>query len=301
MRTAHEAAKSDLGEIIVPRELVEHLEHHPDQSPSLAARRTIALLIMASAGDAWAQMTHRITKAELSGGHKGDERLPALLSEIKGIVYIVPALSTRNRPARNYVSLFERLKEEIDDRGDAWVEWRWSAEIRKVFAESEVFARLGRERLLALESKYSVTLYLIGCLLICRREPRWRARVDELRRVLGVHDDSYSTWTKLDRLVLLPARQELAAIADITMSYQPTPRRGRRVTHVEIYFTGVEHAVRQADGAAPAKRAERRKYLKNQRLTEAARQAQQVARLKEALETAAADELRQELNDALPF
>jgi hypothetical protein len=33
MRTAHEAAKSGLGEIIVPREIVERLEHHPEQSP----------------------------------------------------------------------------------------------------------------------------------------------------------------------------------------------------------------------------------------------------------------------------
>src|SRR3546814_11396644 len=51
-------------------------------SPSLAARKTLALLIAKAAGEAWRPGSHVIAKRDLRGNHKANDRIQDTIDEL---------------------------------------------------------------------------------------------------------------------------------------------------------------------------------------------------------------------------
>src|SRR3546814_1519224 len=64
-------------------------------SPSLAARKTLALLIAKAAGEAWRPGSHVIAKRELRGTHRSEEHTSELQSLMR-ISYAVFCLKKTN-------------------------------------------------------------------------------------------------------------------------------------------------------------------------------------------------------------
>ncbi|MGC2857811.1 hypothetical protein ACM64Y_20290, partial [Novispirillum sp. DQ9] len=95
MKAAQKAADNWRGsEIVKAGELVE--AHFPKgASPSLTARRVLALMMGAAAGDGWKKQTHRITKKEIRQAHKGNERIDQILDEVAGIRLTLDGISSR--------------------------------------------------------------------------------------------------------------------------------------------------------------------------------------------------------------
>ena len=89
--------------------------------------------------------------------------------------------------------------------------------------------------MLAFESRYAVTLYERGCLLVGRRDRIWRGTVAELREMLGVPPSAYPNWTDLKRFTLDRAAAEVNHLAPFTVSMGET-RRGRQVVEVALAF-----------------------------------------------------------------
>jgi hypothetical protein len=228
------AEDGDDDSIIKPRELIE-ITYPKGQSPSLTARRTLALLLAAAAGNAWRAGTHRIRKSDLRRAHKGNERIRDLLDEVDGIRMRCPTVSSRGRPAIERKGLFEKLVEETEDSGSAHIEFAFNKEARELFGASNVWGQLNRAAILSFQSKYTVSLYEIGCLYSGRAEPTLHVAVRELRERLGVATGQYPDWAQFERRVLKPAKSEIDQLAHFTMHYQPI-RKGRRTVEVRINF-----------------------------------------------------------------
>ena len=266
MRVAHEAALAHEGrEIVKAGELVD-IKFRSGQSPTLAARRTLSLLIGKAAGDAWKDTVHRITKRELRGDHKGNERIGPWLDEVAAIRLTLPTISSRGRTAIERAGLFALLTEETEEGDDSWVEFQFSPAARRVFGDSGMYARLNRAALLAFESKYSVTLYELGSLLVGRKyDQTWRGTIPELRAKLGIEQAQYSNWADLRRFTLETAKAEINHLAHFDLTWQEK-RQGRKVTDIELRFllkepADMNEASRECERVKVGRKARREKTI----------------------------------------
>jgi plasmid replication initiation protein len=106
----------------------------------------------------------------------------------------VKVKSSRGHDAVLTGAVVSDCKTEVSEDGSALVEWLFSEAMREVLRRSEHYAELRRQVVLALESRYSVTLYELGCMTYRRQHPYWEGTVDDFRALLGV-PDSYRDWT----------------------------------------------------------------------------------------------------------
>lgn len=239
MKAAYKAAQDEQDQMIKAGELVQ--AHFPrGLSPSLTARRVLALMMGAAAGDSWRKQVHRITKKEIRQAHKGNDRIEAILDEVAGIRLTLNGISSRGRPARIRGALV-RIIEENDDADSAWVEFDFYDDVRRLLGASDVYATMNRAALLAFRSKYTVTLYELGCLLCGRRDPTKTFTVEALRTKLGVETGKYSDWAQINRKVLQQARMEIDQLAHFLMTVQEQ-RRGRKVVSVTLSFWAKDEA-----------------------------------------------------------
>ncbi|MEM6409329.1 MAG: replication initiation protein, partial [Pseudomonadota bacterium] len=106
--------------------------------------------------------------------------------------------------------------------------------LRRIIKNSVVFARLQREVMFALTSKYALTLYEM---VQKRGNLRWRASerftLAELRGILGVPKGKLTTWSNLRLRAIDPAVREVNQLSLYMVEVTPI-KTGRSVTHVEL-------------------------------------------------------------------
>jgi hypothetical protein len=98
------------------------------------------------------------------------------------------------------------------------------------------FARLRCHVVLALRSKYAVTLYEILEAYVNRRESSVAVGIDEMRQWLKVPEDAYGAWRDLRRFVLDPAVSEINGCSDdagFFVAYEGI-REGKAFTKVKF-------------------------------------------------------------------
>ena len=84
MRVAAVLARKGGEDFAKPGKLVE-VRFVKGQSLSLTASRLMALMILAAGGDAWRDTSHRMRKADIRRGHKGNERIVDMLEADYGL------------------------------------------------------------------------------------------------------------------------------------------------------------------------------------------------------------------------
>jgi hypothetical protein len=101
------------------------------QSLSLTASRLLALMILTAGGDAWEDRPHRMRKADIRRGHKGNERISDMLEELHRTLFAVDDRSWRGNKATLRFSLISSSREEADDDGNdsGWIEWEFTADL----------------------------------------------------------------------------------------------------------------------------------------------------------------------------
>jgi hypothetical protein len=194
------------------------------QSLSLTASRLLALMILAAGGDAWEDRLHRMRKADIRRGHKGNER--------------IDDRSWRGKKATLRFSLISSSREEADDGEGAdagWIEWEFTSDARKLIQESETYAVLNRQAVLGFRSSYALKLYEMGALRLHRRQSSWRGDMTALRAVLGISPDVYTDFAQLRRKVLEKAKSEIDQLAHFRVEWREF-RQGRKVTEIEFRF-----------------------------------------------------------------
>ncbi|MGB7549037.1 MAG: replication initiation protein [Terracidiphilus sp.] len=249
MRAAHQAARCIPNtEIVKAGELVE-ARFARGSSPTTAARKVLALLIQAAAGDAWKPGPHSILKRDLRGSHESNDRLDRIFDELQRILLRVETKAPDGRSAALVAPVLAYRIEHLEDDDGSRVWWEFSEPARRAMQGSDYFAALNRGTVLAFESRYAVTLYERGCLLAGRRDPRWRGTPEELREVMGVPASRYRDWTNIRQKVIEPAVAEVNQIADFVASYRVDTGPRSKVVAIELWFRPKDPAARAAAAA----------------------------------------------------
>lgn len=207
------------------------------ESLSLTASRLLALMILAAGGDAWEDKPHRMRKADIRRGHKGNERITDMLQELHRTLFAVDDKSWRGKKATTLFSLISRSREETEeDGGEAgWIEWEFTPDARKLIQASETYAVLNRQAVLGFRSNYALRLYELGALRLHRRQATWRGDMTALRAALGVPPEVYTDFAQLRRKVLEKAKGEIDQLAHFRVEWREI-RQGRTVTEIEFRF-----------------------------------------------------------------
>jgi hypothetical protein len=91
------ALKSKSGDDFAkPGNLIE-VKFVKGESLSLTASRLLALMILTAGGDAWEDRPHRMRKADIRRGHKGNERITDMLQELHRTLFAIDDRSWRGK------------------------------------------------------------------------------------------------------------------------------------------------------------------------------------------------------------
>ncbi|WP_054948376.1 RepB family plasmid replication initiator protein [Novosphingobium sp. KN65.2] len=208
------------------------------QSLSLTASRLLALMILTAGGDAWEDRAHKMRKADIRRGHKGNERISDMLEELHRTLFAVDDKSWRGKKATMRFSLISSSREEVEEEPGAetgWIEWEFTPEARKLIRESETYAVLNRQAVLGFRSAYALKLYEVGALRLHRRQSTWKGDMMALRALLGIAPEVYKDFAQLRRKVLEKAKAEIDQLAHFKVEWREI-RQGRTVTEIEFSF-----------------------------------------------------------------
>ncbi|MDR6708727.1 hypothetical protein J2X73_003114 [Novosphingobium sp. 1748] len=236
MRVAATLARKGGDEFAKPGKLVE-VRFVKGQSLSLTASRLLALMILTAGGDAWRDTSHKLRKADIRRGHKGNERIVDMLEELHRTLFAEDDTSWRGRKATKRFSLIESSWEEVEegDKETGWIEWRFTPDARRLIQESQTYSVMNRQAVLGFRSAYALKLYEEGALRLHRRQPIWRVDILGLRAALGIDPDKYGDFAQLRRKVLTVAQSEIDQLAHYNLEWKEI-RRGRAVAEIEFRF-----------------------------------------------------------------
>jgi len=221
-------ARPNAESLIKPGELVDLVE----VTPLTLNDRRIYNQLLENAWDAIDKpVTHVIAKSALRGSHNSNDRVGESLERLMSAIVKV-AVTWDGEPAIERVQLLGGNLES--GRADGLLEYEIPARLRKIIRNSQVFARLQREVMFALSSKYALTLYEM---VQKRGNLRWKASerfaLDSFRGIIGVPKGKLSSWSNLKLRAIDPAVSEVNALSDFMVEILPL-KTGRAVTHVEL-------------------------------------------------------------------
>ena len=236
MRVAAALKAKGGDEFAKPGSIIE-IKFVKGESLSLTASRLLALMILTAGGDAWEDRPHRIRKADIRRGHKGNERITDMLQELHRTLFAVDDKSWRGKKATLLFSLISRSREETEEEGGeaGWIEWEFTPDARKLIQASETYAVLNRQAVLGFRSNYALRLYELGALRLHRRQATWRGDMQALRAALGIPPEVYTDFAQLRRKVLEKAKSEIDQLAHFRVEWREI-RQGRTVTELEFRF-----------------------------------------------------------------
>jgi len=214
--------------LVKPGELIDVVE----VTPLTLNDRRVYNLLLENAWDAVSKnVEHVISKSALRGSHNSNDRVGESVERLMSAIVRVK-IERNGEPHVERVQLLGGNVETL--KRDGLLHYEIPARLRKIISNSTVFARLKREIMFALTSKYALTLYEMvqkrGNLKYRSSE---RLTINELRAVLGVPDGKLSSWSNLNLRALKPAVTEVNQLSDFMVALEPV-KTGRKVTHVEM-------------------------------------------------------------------
>lgn len=214
--------------LVNPGELIDVVE----VTPLTLNDRRIYNLLLENAWDAIDKnVEHVISKADLRGSHNSNDRVGQSIERLMSAIVRVKTM----RDGAPHVERVQLLGGNVESlKRDGLLHYEIPARLRRIIEDSTVFARLKREVMFALTSKYALTFYEIvqkrGNLKYISKE---RFKLEELRGFLGVPDGKLTSWSNLNLRALQPAIKEVNALSDFEVQVDPI-KTGRKVTDVEL-------------------------------------------------------------------
>jgi hypothetical protein len=221
-------ARTTQNSLIKPGELIDIKELTP---LTLFDRRVFNLLL----GNAWENIEddveHSINKRDLRGSHAGNERLDDTIGRLMG-ARVVVQLERDGKPYSRSVPLLEHIDEPI--RGDGKIYYSLTRKLRKLISNSHIFARIEKDVMLALSSKYALALYE----MVQKRgnlSHQWSEtfEVERMRELLGVPTDKLTAYKSFKQRALVPAIDEVNGLSSYGVSFVEV-KKGRKVEAITI-------------------------------------------------------------------
>lgn len=216
--------------MIKPSELIECTEMAP---LTLADRRTFNLLLL----NAWdcidEDKEHVIAKKDLRGTHSNNDRVRENLMRLMAVV--CSAKVERNgKTFERYFHILEDVDNESDDGDIGLLYYRFPAKLRTIIKKSTQFARLKKEIVFALSSKYALALYeLISKRINLKHKTSEEIQIDRFRALLGVEEGKLIAFKNLKSRAINPAVLEVNGLAEFGCSVDPV-YTGKKITAVKL-------------------------------------------------------------------
>lgn len=215
--------------MIKPGELVDVVELTPLK---LTDRRTFNLLIAAAWDTIADDVEHSVAKRDLrTPNNNANDRLDDSIGRLMGARVRVKI----ERDGKEYirsVSLLETVEEPV--RADGQVYYRFPRPLRKLISDSSIFARLSKEVMLNLSSKYSLALYeMVQKRGNLKHKTTEIFEVKELRELLGVPTEKLQRYNNFKNRALSLAVTEVNGLAEHGVAFHEV-KKGKTVTHVEL-------------------------------------------------------------------
>jgi len=224
-------AKPNADSLIKPGELVDLVEVTP---LTLNDRRIYNLMLEHAWDEIDKPVVHHVSKAVLRGSHNSNDRIGESVERLMRAIVKVSVLKD-GEPAIERVQL---LGGNIElEQPDGMLYYEIPRALRRIIKNSTVFARLQKEVMFALSSKYALTLYeMVQKRGNLRFKSYEKFTLEEIRGIMGVPKGKLTTWSNLNLRALSPAVDEVNALSDYEVSLKPY-KEGRRVAGVMLEWT----------------------------------------------------------------
>ncbi|MFO1155204.1 MAG: replication initiation protein [Rhodospirillales bacterium] len=243
--------------LIKPGELVDLVEVTP---LTLADRRIYNLLLENAWDSIDKAVVHTIGKARLRGNHNSNDRIGESIERLMAAIVKVKV----TRDGQHLVERVQLLGGNVEYKTpDGMLLYEIPPRLRRIIKDSTIFARLQKEVMFALSSKYALTLYEM---VQKRGNLSYRSSenfsVHELRGILGVPKGRLTTWSNLYNRAIRPGVEEVNQLSDYLVDIEPL-KTGRQVTHIRLKWwkkdsVGVHNTARELSSAKVGRRARRR-------------------------------------------
>jgi hypothetical protein len=221
--------KPKVDEAIKPSELIQITGH---QSLSLNARRSITILWHNAHLQGIAEnKDYSIRLDDLrTDGHKSNDPIEQAVLQLMQTVLEVRMKGNVKRR----VQFLGGNDMDDPDRPAGVLTYSFDKRLVEILQDSAVWGKIALPVLMAFSSKYAVSLYENAC--------QWSGlqhkiiqtfTIEELRRLLGIEDDKYSSFGDLNIHVLKPAVREINMFAPFNISITPI-KDGRWYTSVRV-------------------------------------------------------------------
>ena len=221
--------------MVKPAALIDVVELTPLK---LIDRRCFNLLL----ANAWETVSenreHSIKKSDLLVNTKATDQIDKSIGRLMASRVKVKII----RDGEDYVRSFPFL-EYIDDpiRSDGLVYYKFPEKLRELVQDSTVFARLQKDVMFSLSSKYALALYE----MIMRRgnlDKMWNETfpLSQIRSLLGVEKTKLKDYKNFRSRALLPAVQEVDFLSDYHVNFLAT-KSGKTVQSITLSWSKKSH------------------------------------------------------------
>lgn len=186
--------------------------------------------------NAWSEIgegkEHRIHKNDIRAIDKNLERLEESVDRLMGTIIKTIVEDDGEKYKRTFTFL-SRIDNAIRD--DGWIKYKFSDDAESMMLNSNVFARIQREVMFALSSRYSLSLYeILAKRVNLSHTQKEIFELDVFRRMLGVPEDKYKLMSHLRTRILDTAFGEVQQLTNIGCSYHLVRNRGKGYTHINV-------------------------------------------------------------------
>lgn len=250
-------ARATPDSLIKPGELVDLVEVTP---LTLADRRIYNLLLENAWDSIDKPVIHTISKTRLRGSHNSNDRIGESIERL--MAAIVKVKVTQN--GETAIERVQLLGGNVEfETPDGLLHYEIPPRLRRIIKDSTIFARLQKEVMFALSSKYALTLYEMvqkrGNLIYRSSED---FLISEMRGVLGVPKGKLTTWSNLYNRAIRRAVEEVNQLSDYLVEIEPL-KTGRKVSHIRLKWWkkdsgGIHDVAYELCGAKHGRRARRK-------------------------------------------
>jgi hypothetical protein len=250
-------ARATPDSLIKPGELVDLVEVTP---LTLTDRRIYNLLLENAWDSIDKPVIHTIGKARLRGSHNSNDRIGESIERLMAAIVKVKVIQNGETAIERVQLLGGNVEFEMPD---GMLHYEIPPRLRRIIKDSTIFARLQKEVMFALSSKYALTLYEMvqkrGNLIYRSSED---FMIGEIRGVLGVPKGKLTTWSNLYNRAIHRAVEEVNQLSDYLVEVEPL-KTGRKVTHVRLKWWkkdsgGIHDAAHELCGAKHGRRVRRK-------------------------------------------
>jgi plasmid replication initiation protein len=255
-------AKATDYSLVKPGELIDVIELTPLK---LHDKRLFNEMLANAWADIGEGKEHKIHKSDIRAIDKNLGRLEDSVDRLVGTI-IKTVIEEDGEKYRRTFTFLSRIDNTIRD--DGWIKYKFSEDAENMMLNSNVFARIQREVMFALSSRYSLSLYEILAKRVNLKHTQSEMfELPVFRKMLGVPDDKYKLMSHLRTRILDTAFGEVQQLTNIGCAYQLVRNRGKGYTHIKIIWFP-----KDASAAYDAEKS--RKKPKSQQIAERKEQAE---------------------------